>query len=209
MRWRSNHWSIPFLMIAIVWTPIFIAYQTGWISDNLHRLDDTYAAQNSSGLSPVTDFARTQLAFGRCDFGVSLLEWVARGPNPPPVWIQGDVLTCLESADRGEEAIDRLVAHCAKLPPSDSDAVPAFRANPLYPPRARVAGIEGHVVVSFDIVEDGRVRVPEIEASEPPGVFDEVAIRAIERWRYCPGSGHEDVQVRLSFEFEDAATQGM
>jgi protein TonB len=87
--------------------------------------------------------------------------------------------------------------------------VPAFRAEPLYPTRARTGGIEGHVVVSFDIVEDGRVRGLEVEASEPPGVFDEAVILAVQRWRYCPGSGYDGVQVRLSFEFEDAETPGM
>jgi TonB family protein len=209
MRWQSDHWSIPFLMIAIVWTAVFIAYRMGWISDNLHRTDDARAVEDPRGLSFVAGYACMQLAAGRCDFGVSLLEWVARGPNPPPVWTQGDVLTCLEAAGRGEEAMDRLIAHCATLPPSGNDVVPAFRASPLYPARARAAGIEGHVVVSFDIVEDGSVRVLEIEASEPPGVFDEAAIGAIQRWRYCPDSEYDDVQVRLSFEFEGAATPAL
>ena len=208
MRWRSEHWSIPFLMIAIVWTPVIIAYRTGWISDLLHRMDDALAAEDPGGLSPVTSFSRTQLASGHCDFGASLLEWLARGPNPPPAWTQADVLICLEGAGHGEEAMDRLMAHCAALPPSESDVVPAFRASPLYPMAARMAGIEGHVVVSFDIVENGSVRGLEIEVSEPPGVFDEAAILAIQRWRYCPGSEYDGAQVRLSFEFEDEAAPG-
>jgi TonB family protein len=209
MRWRSDHWSIPFLMIASVWTSVFIAYQTGWISDQLHRMDDEIAAHDPAGLSFVTGFARTQLAQSHCDFGISLLEWVARGPNPPPAWMQADVLTCLEGAGRGEEAMGRLMAHCAALPPSESEVLPAFRANPLYPLEARLAGIEGHVVVSFAIFEDGSVGALETEDSEPPGVFDEAAIGAIQHWRYCPGSEHDDVQVRLSFEFEDAASPEM
>lgn len=206
MRWRSDHWSIPFLLIAIVWTSAFIAYRAGWISDHLHRMDDAVAAHDPAGLSFATSFARTQLAQSHCDFGASLLEWVARGPNPPPAWTQADLLTCLEGAGRGEEAMDRLVAHCAALPPSESELVPAFRANPLYPVEARLAGIEGHVVVSFAVLEDGSVGALETRDSEPPGVFDEAAIGAIQHWRYCPGSEHDDVQVRLSFEFEDAAS---
>jgi len=210
MRWRSDHWSIPFALVTIVWTPIFLAaYQTGGLSNALHRMDSAGAAADPRGLSPATQYALMQLEIGDCDWGASVLDWVARGPSPPPDWTQGKVFACLEDAGRDEEATDRLVAHCATRPPSESEVVPAFRVNPLYPERARAAGAEGYVEVSFDLLEDGRVHSPEVEISEPPGVFDEAAILAIREWRYCPGSELEDVRVRLTFELEEEAPQGI
>lgn len=203
MRSHSDHWSIPVALVVIVWTPIFIAYQTGWLSEALHRIDSAGTPDRPDALSPATGFALTQLELGDCDTGASILDWVARGPNPPPEWTHGRVLTCLEDAGRGEEATDRLIAHCDGLFPSGGEAAPVIRENPQYPELARAAGTEGFVEVSFDILEDGRVSSPEVEIAEPPGTFDEVAILAVQDWRYCPGSESEAVRVRLSFELED------
>ncbi|HEY5658304.1 MAG TPA: energy transducer TonB [Myxococcota bacterium] len=204
MGWRSNHWSVPFLLIAIVWTPILIAYRSGWLSERLHALDAAAARDDPRGLSPTTNYALMYLSLESCDLGERLLDWVARGPTPPPAWTRSEVLACLERAGRADEARERLTALCADLPRSESDAVAAFRIDPVYPEDARLAGIEGHVEVSFDIVDGGRVRVREVGSSEPPGVFDEAAISAVEDWRYCPGSEHEGVRVRLAFELENA-----
>lgn len=54
----------------------------------------------------------------------------------------------------------------------------------VYPPAARAAGIEGYVVVRYDVDIDGRVRNARVVSAEPAGVFDESALQAVSRWRF-------------------------
>jgi TonB family protein len=69
-----------------------------------------------------------------------------------------------------------------------------------YPPLLRDSGVEGEVVVSFVVDEDGRAERNSIQvtSSSHPG-FDETAIRAAERLRFRPAKleGRE-VRVRAS-----------
>jgi TonB family protein len=69
-----------------------------------------------------------------------------------------------------------------------------------YPPLLRDSGVEGEVVVSFVVDEDGRAERHSIQvtSSSHPG-FDETAIRAAERLRFRPAKleGRE-VRVRAS-----------
>lgn len=56
----------------------------------------------------------------------------------------------------------------------------------IYPPDARDAGLEGYVVVRYDIDTEGRVRNARVVAADPPEVFDESAVQAVSRWRFRP-----------------------
>ncbi len=69
---------------------------------------------------------------------------------------------------------------------SDRDALPLVRVEPEYPPRAVERGIEGWVQLRFDITAAGAVAGAVVVDSEPEGVFDEAALRAVSRWRYNP-----------------------
>ena len=59
-------------------------------------------------------------------------------------------------------------------------------AGPVYPAAARAAGIQGDVMVRYDVSVDGTVRNAQIESAEPPGVFDEAALAAVRSWKYNP-----------------------
>lgn len=72
------------------------------------------------------------------------------------------------------------------LGPTDSNAVPIAQIQPQYPTRAAERGIEGFVIVEFDVNETGAVVDPEVLVSVPDGVFDRASLRALERWRYQP-----------------------
>ena len=65
---------------------------------------------------------------------------------------------------------------------------PQFLSGPdlVYPPAARAAGIEGHVVVRYDVTAAGTVANPRIVESEPAGTFDAAALTALSRWRFRP-----------------------
>jgi len=62
------------------------------------------------------------------------------------------------------------------------------RANPSYPRRARLRGIEGACTVSFDVTDQGKViniaAIP--ETCSPRGVFDEASEEAMSNFVYRP-----------------------
>ena len=68
----------------------------------------------------------------------------------------------------------------------DSGFVPLSRQPPEYPYKAARRGIEGWVRVAFDVNESGNVENAEVVESDPPGVFDIAATRAVSRWRFKP-----------------------
>ena len=57
---------------------------------------------------------------------------------------------------------------------------------PEYPRQALAKSLRGDVRVRYTVGTDGRVKDAEVTASNPPGVFDEVAIAAVRRWRFKP-----------------------
>lgn len=80
----------------------------------------------------------------------------------------------------------------------------------VYPPKARAAGIEGYVVVRYDVDAEGRVQNVRVTASEPPDVFDEAAVQAVSRWRFTPAQENGEprpvsgLESRLEFTFDGA-----
>lgn len=92
--------------------------------------------------------------------------------------------------------------------PSDSDATPVVRVQPLWPRRAQERGIEGYVVVKFKVGTAGQVVDPEITESKPPGMFDREALKAVRKWKYKPKVvdgkplEYRVTPVRLDFKFD-------
>lgn len=88
---------------------------------------------------------------------------------------------------------------------ADTDVIPLVRIAPEYPPRALRRGIEGWVQVQFTITPTGAVTDATVVAADPPGLFDEAAIRSILRWRYNPkiegGVAVERVGVQTVIRF--------
>jgi len=56
--------------------------------------------------------------------------------------------------------------------------------GPTYPAEARERGIEGWVLVRYDVTVDGEVIEPTVVQADPPGVFDRAAVEAVSAWRY-------------------------
>ncbi|PIF04577.1 MAG: hypothetical protein CSA86_01450 [Arcobacter sp.] len=57
---------------------------------------------------------------------------------------------------------------------------------PTYPRRARVQKKEGFVQLHFQIDINGYIHNPKVVKSNPKGVFEKSALRAIKRWRFRP-----------------------
>ena len=60
------------------------------------------------------------------------------------------------------------------------------RAVPAYPVNAVRRGIEGRVIVEFDIGADGSVSSPRVVSAQPIGVFERVSLAAVRAARYAP-----------------------
>lgn len=57
---------------------------------------------------------------------------------------------------------------------------------PQYPYRAKRDGIEGHVMLKFVVDVNGLARESRVVEAEPEGIFEESALRALERYRFRP-----------------------
>jgi periplasmic protein TonB len=58
---------------------------------------------------------------------------------------------------------------------------------PRYPPQARQRRIEGEVLLEFVVEPDGTITQSRVIESNPPGMFEDAALRAVFRWRFEPG----------------------
>lgn len=67
-----------------------------------------------------------------------------------------------------------------------SDLVILVRTPPAYPRNALVSGVEGYVDVLFTVTETGTVSNPTVLAAKPAGVFEDVSLAAVARWRFQP-----------------------
>jgi len=70
--------------------------------------------------------------------------------------------------------------------PLPKEAVPLVRVAPQYPQRALRRRKQGSVKIAFTIEPDGRVSDPKVIQADPPGYFEEAALRAIRRWKFQP-----------------------
>ncbi|MCG7496019.1 energy transducer TonB [Vibrio sp. Of7-15] len=77
------------------------------------------------------------------------------------------------------------------LPSMDSigqnqQVMPLYRVEPKYPPKAMRQGLEGQVVLSFTIDEQGKTTDIKLVEAKPSRMFVRPAIRALKRWKYQP-----------------------
>ncbi|OAN12962.1 energy transducer TonB [Photobacterium jeanii] len=69
---------------------------------------------------------------------------------------------------------------------SNQQAMPLYRVEPRYPPRALKQGAEGYVVMSFTIDPQGRPTDVKVLEANPRRLFEKEAIRALRKWKYQP-----------------------
>jgi TonB family protein len=81
------------------------------------------------------------------------------------------------------------------------------QSTPRFPARAKRMGISrGTVTIEFTIDRNGAVKNASVAKADPPGLFDETALREIQKWKYRPklenGTAVETRQ-RFTFRFSD------
>ena len=64
------------------------------------------------------------------------------------------------------------------------EETPIFRINPSYPRRAAINGVEGFVILKFDITESGETDNISVLQASPPQIFNSNAIQALKKWKY-------------------------
>ena len=84
-----------------------------------------------------------------------------------------------------------------------NEVKPTYRIEPKYPVQAAAEGIEGSVVLKFDIDRAGTVKNVEVVNGSPAYVFDKVAKTALEQWQYEPSNNyHKNNLVQLDFAMD-------
>lgn len=84
-----------------------------------------------------------------------------------------------------------------------SGLVPISQLQPQYPRAEAAKSIEGWVSLRFEVRQDGTVGNVRVLNGSPRGVFDQAAIKAVQRWRYRPTEQGPVVQtVTLDFKLE-------
>ncbi|MFO0688773.1 MAG: energy transducer TonB [Myxococcota bacterium] len=132
--------------------------------------------------------------------------------TPPPPDMSTESSTNLDTDSIGVAAVVEEASSSGEgsgglgVMTADGEAVPLVRVPPQYPERAQQRGIEGRVLVQFTITKSGSVRDPKVVASEPPGVFDQAAVKAVLQWKYNPkivdGKAVEQPGVKVAFPFK-------
>lgn len=75
------------------------------------------------------------------------------------------------------------------------------RTEPEYPEAAARRFLSGRVVVRLYIGEDGKVEKVDVVSAEPPGYFEDAAVRAFRAARFSPGmKDGRPVRVQMTLE---------
>ncbi|MFC4700391.1 energy transducer TonB [Glaciecola siphonariae] len=94
------------------------------------------------------------------------------------------------------------------LESGDGEYVPITKVAAVYPRRALQRGIQGYVIVEFTVTKTGAVRDPVVVEAEPEGIFEQVAMDAVLKFKYKPrvinGEPTEvsGVQNRVTFKID-------
>ena len=103
----------------------------------------------------------------------------------------------------GNTVVDAEQADAHRCTTTDPKLV--YKKRPLFPRRAKQAGIERATVILRSIIDTGgRVKNIEVEQSSEPGYgFEAAAVRAVTEWRYEPATVNcEPVEVYFYVQVE-------
>jgi len=183
----------------------------------MHRLIDQEAA------GPIEPPPVTSIRFGPVDIPDPAEDKVRKQPErperqePPPAT---NLVAEVEPIERPLELDRSPSANAVPVPvyqatigkPSrggDGNARPVAAVPPPYPREAAMQGLEGWVRVSVEIDASGRVGEIRVIESQPRGVFDDAAVRAVRRWTWKPAQVNGEPRAQrvvqeLSFSLDDA-----
>lgn len=68
----------------------------------------------------------------------------------------------------------------------DASAMPMYRTQPNYPVKAQIEGVEGWVLLKYDVDASGTLSNISVMDSQPRKIFDREAMRALKKWKFKP-----------------------
>jgi len=97
------------------------------------------------------------------------------------------IATALTASARADERVTAISV--TTLGAVSGGAIAVSRAMPTYPIKARRDGNHfGRVLLGYDVATDGTVRNVQVLSAYPVQVYTRTAARAVEQWRYLPGT---------------------
>jgi TonB family protein len=125
----------------------------------------------------------------------------------------------LDARDQVDETVDELIGQLessmsepqiskTSLVPEDGDYLPLIAVVPVYPTMAANDGVEGWVLVTFTVREDGLVDGDSVAMmdAEPAVIFDRTAVEAAKQFEFKPrvvnGKAEAVAGVQYMFRFE-------
>lgn len=89
---------------------------------------------------------------------------------------------------------------------SIDDGIPITRTDPIYPSDAADQGLEGSVILQFDIEKDGSTSNIRVISADPAYIFDKSAISALTNWEYKPrilsGQAYKQTGLKVQLDFK-------
>jgi TonB family protein len=216
---RTQSWPIVLIAVALallVWRP----HSTTQLPTP-ETIATTLAKAPQAALAVVT--GNPQLVDKVAPVAPAIVETPAEVFAPPPSIAVDRPRVSLAKLDR-TDAVNDVVAAKAVMPSSlelaepestglstpESTEVtaslePTRIVSPIYPQRAKMAGIEGNVTLEFGVA-DGEVSNIRVVSSTPAGVFDTAAITALKQWHFASSSDHRFVRA-FAFALQHNATE--
>ena len=119
--------------------------------------------------------------------------------------LASESVTDIASAEAGGEPVSANVLN--EKPVAISTLTRTKYSAPKYPRVAQRRNLSGWVSIEFIVAQDGTVRDVAIRESEPEGVFDNAAIRAVHKWEFEPvvengATVEKRAGVRMMFALE-------
>ena len=89
----------------------------------------------------------------------------------------------------------------------NANVMPLVHIEPVYPKRAKMLHKEGYVILEYRITRQGTVADIEVTESNPEGLFESAARKALSKWKFRPkmdaGRAVEQwARVRINFDLE-------
>ena len=161
---------------SAVYTLALLKYSQGRFTDTVQHLNQWIELASTPGPAPLMLMANAQLQIGDQAEALRFTEAAfeaarQKGYDVQPGWQQ--LHDYLSTGGERPALLSR-------------EYLPLKKVAPVYPEDAKANGVEGFVVVEFDVAEDGTTRSARVVQAEPPGTFDAAALEAAAQFRYRP-----------------------
>jgi len=174
--------AAPAAELVIEWAPLSGTVESYEVERRVEDAGEEFKpiARIAGDTTRFTD--RSASAGVRYCYRVRGVRGERRSPPSPPL--------CNVASEARAEAAPAVERETAPPTPERSGEFREVKAlrrpPPSYPVKAQLEGLSGWVKLIFTVTAAGSTRDIRVSASDPPGVFDQAAIEAAQRFVYAP-----------------------